>query len=172
MKKLQKRLDVGNIGAYTPIMDRKQTPHSKKRSEIVQNCTCFNLRKTTRAVTQLYDEALKPCGLYATQFTLLAAISSNDKVTITELSKALIMDRTTLTRNLHPLQKNGWVEVIPGEDKRTRILSLTRPGKKLLKEAMTHWSQVQKQVVKTLGKRNWEELLDNLLLTVKRINPY
>lgn len=138
----------------------------------MQNCTCFNLRKATRAVTQLYDEALRPCGLYATQFTLLAAISSTDKVTITELSRALIMDRTTLTRNLNPLQKSGYVEVVPGEDKRTRLLSLTRSGQKVLKEAMTLWSQVQKQVVKTLGKGNWEELLDNLSLTVNKLNPY
>ena len=153
-------------------MNRSKTTHSKKRSEIVQNCTCFNLRKTTRAVTQLFDEALKPCGLYATQFTLLAAISSVNDATITELSKALIMDRTTLTRNLNPLQKNGWVEVTPGEDKRTRILSLTRSGKKLLKDAMTYWSQAQSQVVKTLGKGNWEELLNNLSFTVKKLNPY
>ena len=123
-------------------------------------------------MTQLYDEALKPCGLYATQFTLLAAISSNDKVTITDLSRALIMDRTTLTRNLTPLQKAGWVEVMPGEDKRTRLLTLTRSGQKVLKEALTHWSQVQSQVVKTLGKGNWKELLDNLSLTVKKLNPY
>jgi len=138
----------------------------------VQNCTCFNLRKTTRAVTQLFDEALKPCGLYATQFTLLAAISSWNDATITELSKALIMDRTTLTRNLSPLQKKGWVEVTPGADKRTRTLSLTRSGKKLLKNAMNYWNQVQNQVVKTLGKGNWEELLDNLSFTVKKLNPY
>jgi DNA-binding MarR family transcriptional regulator len=172
VKKLQKRLDVGKIGAYTPIMNHDKTTHSKRRSELVQNCTCFNLRKTTRAVTQLYDEALKPCGLYATQFTLLAAIFSRDGLTITELSRALIMDRTTLTRNLNPLQKNGWVEVIPGEDRRTRLLSLTRPGKKVLKKAMTHWDKVQKEVVKILGKSNWGELLDNLSLTVKKLNPY
>ncbi len=121
-------------------MNRTQTTHSKKRSEIVQNCTCFNLRKASRAVTQLFDEALKPAGLYATQFTLLAAISFRKDATITELSKALIMDRTTLTRNLNPLQKNGWVEVTPGADKRTRTLSLTRSGKKLLKDAMTYWN--------------------------------
>ena len=147
--------------------------HSKnRRSETVQNCTCFNLRKTTRAVTQLFDEALKPCGLYATQFTLLAAISSKDNATITELSKALIMDRTTLTRNLNPLQKNGWVEVTPGVDKRTRTLSLTRSGKKVLNQAMVKWKQVQSEVVKTLGKGNWEELLDRLAFTVKKLNPY
>ena len=138
----------------------------------MQNCTCFNLRKATRAVTQLFDEALKPCGLYATQFTLLAAVSSKENVAITELSKALVMDRTTLTRNLKPLQKSGWVEVLPGRDKRTKALSLTRSGKKVLKEAMIHWKEVQSQVVMTLGNDNWELLLDNLSSTVKKLNPY
>ncbi len=123
-------------------------------------------------MTQLFDEALKPSGLYATQFTLLAAISSQEPVTITKLSQALVMDRTTLTRNLNPLQKEGWVEVVPGEDKRTKTLSLTRSGTKVLKVAMTHWNQVQSQVVKTLGTGNWEELLNILSLTIKKLNPY
>lgn len=123
-------------------------------------------------MTQLFDEALKPCGLYATQFTLLAAISLGREATITELSKELIMDRTTLTRNLTPLQKNGWVKVTPGEDKRTRVLTLTRSGKNILSQAMIQWQQVQSQVVKTLGKGNWEELLDSLSATVKKLNPY
>ena len=153
-------------------MNHAKKTHKKKRIEIVQNCTCFNLRKASRAVTQLFDEALKPCGLYATQFNLLAAISTSDDVTITELSKVLIMDRTTLTRNLNPLQNNGWVEVTPGVDKRTRTLSLTRSGKKVLSQGMTHWKEVQNQVVRTLGKSNWEELLNNLSLTVNKLNPY
>jgi len=138
----------------------------------VQNCTCFNLRKATRAVTQLFDEALKPCGLYATQFTLLAAVSSKENVAITELSKALVMDRTTLSRNLKPLQKSGWVEVLPGLDKRTKALSLTLSGKKVLKQAMIHWKEVQNEVVMTLGNGNWELLVDNLSSTVKKLNPY
>ena len=138
----------------------------------MQNCTCFNLRKATRAVTQLFDEALKPCGLYATQFTLLAAVSSKENVAITELSKALVMDRTTLTRNLKPLQKSGWVEVLPGLDKRTKALSLTLSGKKVLKQAMIHWKEVQNEVVMTLGNGNWELLVDNLSSTVKKLNPY
>ena len=172
IKIIKKRLTSRIIRVYTPIMKRNKATQSNKRSELVQNCTCFNLRKATRAMTQLYDEALKPCGLYATQFTLLAAISATNDATITELSKVLVMDRTTLTRNLNPLQKQGWVEVVPGEDKRTRTLSLTRSGKKVLSRAMTHWSQIQNQVVKTLGKGNWEELLDNLSFTVKKLNPY
>jgi DNA-binding MarR family transcriptional regulator len=120
----------------------------------------------------LYDEALKPCGLYGTQFTILAAISSKDAATITELSKAMIMDRTTLTRNLNPLKKNGWVEITPGADKRTKTLSLTRSGKKVLSKAMSFWSQTQKKVVKTLGISAWEDLMDNLGFTVEKLNPY
>jgi DNA-binding MarR family transcriptional regulator len=170
---VKNRVDNFILGVYTPIiMIDSKTSHSKKRSENVQNCTCFNLRKTTRAVTQLFDEALKPCGIYATQFTLLAAISSNDDATISELSNALIMDRTTLTRNLKPLQKSGWVEVTPGADKRTRTLSLTRSGKKVLSQAMQYWNLAQEKVVKTLGKSNWGDLMDNLGFTVMKLNPY
>jgi len=150
---------------YTPIMNPP-----KKQTRLVNNCTCFNLRKASRAVTQLFDEALKPAGLFATQFTLLAAISSQDSATITELSKTLIMDRTTLTRNLAPLQKKGWVEVTPGADKRTRTLSLTRPGKKVLNQAMAYWKKMQNHTVKTLGKENWENLLNQLAFTINKLN--
>ena len=135
-------------------------------------CTCFNIRKAARAVTQLFDEALKPSGLNATQFTSLAAISATEPATITELSQVLVMDRTTLTRNLNPLQKNGWVEVTPGEDKRTRIVFLTRSGKQVLSRAMVYWEARQSHVVKTLGRGNWGELLENLSHTVKKLNPY
>ena len=123
-------------------------------------------------MTQLFDEALKPAGLFSTQFTLLAAISSRDKFTITELSQALIMDRTTLARNLSPLQKNGWVKVIPGEDKRTKLLSLTHSGRTVLEQAMVYWKKIQTQVVKTLGKGNWEDLMNQLAFTVNKLNPY
>lgn len=153
-------------------MNQAESPNPKNLSEIAQNCTCFNLRKTARAVTQLYDEVLKPCGLRATQLALLAAISSGDDATITELSKALVMDRTTLTRNLNPLQKSSWVEVTPGADKRTRTLSLTRAGKMVLNQAMIYWNLAQNKVIKSLGKSAWEELLGSLSFTVKKLNPY
>jgi len=139
---------------------------------LVQNCTCFNLRKASRAVTHLFDEGLKSRGLNATQFTLLAAISSSDNVAITQLSRILIMDRTTLTRNLSPLQKKNWVLVRPGEDKRTRVLSLTSLGKKVLKSSMEDWRKLQTGVVKTLGRENWETLLDKIDFAVKKLNPY
>ncbi len=153
------------------MIDNKKTNISKK-SEQVQNCTSFHLRKASRAVTQMFDEALKPCGLYSTQFTLLNAIFFSQPATITKLSKALIMDRTTLTRNLNPLKKNGWIEISPGEDKRTKTLSITSSGKKVLNDATLYWNQVQKQVVGKLGKKQWEELLNQLTFVVQKLNPY
>jgi DNA-binding MarR family transcriptional regulator len=82
------------------------------------------------------------------------------------------MDRTTLTRNLNPLQKNGWIEVVPGEDRRTKTLSITKSGKQVLKEATKYWEEVQTHVVKTLGKKNWKDLLDKLNLVVAKLSPY
>lgn len=106
---------------------------SHPENDAVAECTCFNLRKATRTVTQLFDEAMRPTGLRATQFTLLAAIDSFGSVTIRQLSETLVMDRTTLTRNLKPLESQQLVKIVPGEDRRIRNLTLTDKGKKILK---------------------------------------
>ncbi len=153
-------------------MTRETKTHSALRNKIARECACFNLRKAARAATSLFDEALKPCGLYATQFTVLTAIADSEPATITLLSQALIMDRTTLTRNLNPLQKKGWVEIRPGEDKRTRVLTLTDSGRKILDEAVGNWERAQDNVVRTLGKKNWAELRENLSVVVEKLNPY
>jgi hypothetical protein len=93
--------------------------------EMGKSCTCFNLRKATRRVTSFYDAALKPSGLKVTQMTLLTAIRVLEPVTIKRLAKAIVMDRTTLSRNVALLNKKGLIEVEPGDDLRTRKLTLT-----------------------------------------------
>ena len=85
--------------------------------ETPANCTCFNLRKAARAVTQMYDAALKPSGLRATQFALLSVVESNGPAGITELARALVTDRTTLTRNLKPLLDQELLQVVDGADR-------------------------------------------------------
>ena len=77
--------------------------------DLLENCTCFNLRKAARAVTQAYDEALKLQGLRATQISILAMLSELGPVTMTNLADQLVMDRTTLTRNLKPLLSDNLV---------------------------------------------------------------
>ena len=127
-----------------------------------QACLCFNLRKAARAVTQLYDAALEPAGLRATQFSLLAVLEGRDAVTITDLARAMVMDRTTLTRNLGPIEKQGLVAIAPGDDRRTREVSLTRHGRQALKHATPRWRHAQTSMLDALGDRRARRLLSGL----------
>jgi|ERR1700739_3134724 DNA-binding MarR family transcriptional regulator len=126
------------------------------------DCTCFSLRKTTRAITQLYDEALRPTGLRVTQFSLLIATVMLESVTVTRLAEIGVMDRTTLTRNLKPLEKKGLIKVTPGDDQRTRVVTLTTHGKEALSKALPLWEKAQARVIKELGQERWKSLQANL----------
>ncbi|GJL78932.1 MAG: transcriptional regulator [Nitrospinaceae bacterium] len=146
--------------------------HKKSQPKYaVHECTCFNLRKATRTVTQLFDEMMQPSGLRATQFTLLAALASLGPVAVRKLSQALVMDRTTLTRNLKPLETQKLVKIVPGEDRRTRNLTLTDKGQKTLKKALPYWNRAQAQVIERLTPKRWKELLKNLDSTIKLLGP-
>ena len=147
-------------------MTSKQS-QAKNETLAVKECTCFNLRKATRTVTQLFDETMQPTGLRATQFTLLAAISSMGEVAIRQLAKVLVMDRTTLTRNLKPLESQKLVKIVAGEDRRTRNLTLTDKGHKAFKKAMPYWVEAQSQVIERLTPKRWKELLKNLNSTIR-----
>lgn len=126
------------------------------------NCTCFNLRKAARAVTQMYDEALKPSGLRATQLALLQAVTEKGPTGMTELAKGLVMDRTTLTRNLKPLLDSGLVEVAEGADRRHKPIAITAPGRQALDQAMPLWREVQGRMAEGLGSARWSQLVRDL----------
>lgn len=131
-------------------------------------CACLNLRGAARAVTQLYDEFLKPSGLKATQFSVLATVAKEGPASMTAISSALVMDRTTLTRNLKPLMDRGLVkEKKSSVDRRQRHISLTRAGKAALSRALPLWNQAQNQVVTGIGLARWQgmlRLLDETIL--------
>ena len=133
----------------------------------VAACTCANLRRATRVVTQVYDAALKPVGLRATQFNLLAALEKRGGVAMTPLAEALVMDRTTLTRNLKPLIARGLVRVEQEQeqDQRVRRIHLTGDGMRLFHRARPHWQQVQARLVEGLGGARWAGFLDDLSVT-------
>ena len=128
----------------------------------VRNCACFNLRKTSRAITQHYDRLLQPSGLRVTQFTILAVIAKAKSITITRMAKQLVMDRTTLTRNLRPLEKQGFIEIIPGDDLRTRYITLLKKGENALANALPLWERAQQRFEEGLGKVNFQSLLSDL----------
>jgi len=125
-------------------------------------CVCFNLRKASRLMSQVYDQALKPTGLKVTQFSLMVAVAGNNGITIGKLARPLVMDRTTLSRNAKLLEKKGLIEIGEGEDRREQILNLTEKGAGLLLEAIPVWEQVQKQVTEKMGEKRLDELLGDL----------
>ena len=131
-----------------------------------QLCTCANLRKAVRAVSQLYDEAFRPIGLRATQFGLLGATGMLGPLTINRLAEAIVMDRTTLTRNLRPLEKQGLIRIKPGKDRREREVSLTKSGEAVLVKGYPLWKKVQGRVVKGLGEERATRLLKDLSVVV------
>lgn len=128
----------------------------------VAACTCANLRMATRVITQVFDTALRPAGLKVTQFTLLAKIYRSGTLPVSQLADFVVMDRTTLTRNLKPLVSNGWVTVEQGSDQRERLVSLTELGKETLDAARPHWAMAQEQVVDALGIDRWSGLIGDL----------
>ena len=128
----------------------------------VKLCAAGNLRRATRALTQLYDDALRPSGLRVTQFSLLVNLARLGPQTMNELADKLAMDRTTLTRNLAPLEREGWVESVTGEDQRTRLVAMTKQGEKVLSKAIPLWAQAQARMVKGIGQERLRNLIKDL----------
>ena len=130
------------------------------------NCTCFGLRKAARAVTQMYDQALKPTGLRTTQFSLLAVTDRVGPRGMAELAEQLVMDRTTLTRNLKPLLDRGLLESVAGADRRRRPIAITAQGRAALAQALPYWRKAQLRMAGSLGRARWRRLLGDLRDTV------
>jgi DNA-binding MarR family transcriptional regulator len=137
-------------------------PGRSQLDEVATGCACRNLRRTARAVTQLYDDILRPSGLRITQFTLLVAVGLSEPVPITRLADALDLDRTTLARDLKPLTERGLVEIDPGEDRRTRVVRLTRQGRDAVARAYPLWQQAQARIVQGLAADRWRVMTDGL----------
>ena len=127
-----------------------------------ENCTCFNLRKATRALTQRYDNALRPTGLGANQIAILFVVKALGPIGMSDLASHLVMDRTTLTRNLKPLVEASYLASDAGEDKRRRLISVTPNGQGVLTDAEPLWRSVQSHIADSLGPARWERLLGDL----------
>ncbi len=125
-------------------------------------CTCGRLRRATRALTQLYDDALAPAGLRLTQFSLLRTLQRQGSTRITALAAVALLDRTALSRNLDPLVARGLVAIATGRDARTRVVTLTRTGSDAIRLAEPHWQRAQAQVARRLGGARLDALIATL----------
>ena len=126
------------------------------------DCTGFNLRKANRAVSQLYDETLRPSGIRGTQYSLLVVLKIFGSMLVSHLAEKIVMDRTTLSRNLEVMEKQGLVNVAPGEDRRTRWVTITEPGSAVLLEAYPLWQQAQSKIRESMGEERLQALMADL----------
>jgi DNA-binding MarR family transcriptional regulator len=130
--------------------------------EEMTGCICFALRRTSRALTQLYDNALRAHGIRATQLPILLAARGSEPVPLGLLAERLGMERTTLLRNVRPLARRGLVEQSITGDSRRTALKTTAAGKILLKRAYPAWREVQGRVLEAAGRSPWWRTLESL----------
>jgi DNA-binding MarR family transcriptional regulator len=137
----------------------------KKRSVTEQDaateCACQRVRMAARAVTRAYDRALRPSGLRSTQFTVLVAARVAEGISLHRLADILGLERTTLTRNLSALEREGLIQ-ITSVDGRTRNVRLSSTGEARLKQALLLWDQAQENLRRKLGEKEWAILQDGL----------
>jgi len=159
------------LDVYTPKLIKHPTrkaeimaPQSSthKNQPALDECACMNLRKTARLIAQFYDQRLQPGGLRNTQFTLLVVLDHLSPVSITSLADHMGMDRTTLTRNLRLLERDGFITGNRGKDARVRMISLTGKGRTAIKETHPLWQQAQKEFLQKFGKERWQDMRKNL----------
>jgi DNA-binding MarR family transcriptional regulator len=133
--------------------------------DTVEDCACQKARVAARALTRAYDHALRPTGLRASQYAVLVAIEAQGAMSITVLANALGMDRTTLSRNLRPLESDRLI-ALGLEGGRSRAFEVTKKGKVRLREALPLWKQAQETLRRSLGERDWanvHNVLDRLI---------
>jgi len=135
---------------------------TKKELSACATCACFNIRKASRTVTQYYDEIMSGAGLRGTQFSILVVVSILGELTISVLAGKLVMDRTTLTRNLKPLEKQGLIQIGPGQDRRTRAIQITESGQQILTVALPLWQEAQTKLIDKMGQQRFDYLIGEL----------
>lgn len=116
-------------------------------------CTCLAVRQAARHITQFYDHLLAPTGLRISQFSILAKLRQHGPITINELAAALVMDRTTLGRNILPLEREGLISIVPGQiDRRSKEVRLTDTGVQRLRRSRKAWNTAQARFSATFGE--------------------
>jgi len=125
-------------------------------------CVCATARMAARSLTRIYDRALEPAGIRTTQFSVLARLLEEGPLPLTHLAGRLAMDRTTLARDLGPLERRGLVAISVGADRRVRMAALTPAGRRLVDEVRPLWKQVQRDVRAQLGPDHVARLMDEL----------
>jgi DNA-binding MarR family transcriptional regulator len=151
---------------------KKNTNHERSRIDFdkyaiaAETCACSNFRRASRALTQMFDHALQPAGLRSTQLIILLEIAVARYATASELARRLVMDPSTLARNLKLITKQGWIRNKASGSGRGQEISLTARGIKAVEKAVPLWEQAQTTFARQLGEKRWRTLQSDLSAAV------
>jgi DNA-binding MarR family transcriptional regulator len=124
-----------------------------------EECNCLAVRQAARHITQFYDQLLTPSGLRTTQFSILAKLRRLGPMTINALAAEMVMDRTTLGRNILPLERDGLISVEQGSrDRRSKVLRVTEAGEARFRAGMKGWVQAQREFEKAFGAKRTADM--------------
>ena len=142
------------------------TNTAKAKSHLVETpqypCMCAVIRKTGRLLTKKYDQYLKPSGLKITQFSMLANIARNPGIAVSKLAELIVMDQTTVTRNLRVLEKAGYIHIeTDATDQRIKRIQITDFGMSRMDEARPFWEKAQLEMERIIGRESIEGLLSS-----------
>lgn len=119
------------------------------------SCVNFNLKRASRLSARFFDNALRPAGITSVQLSILIALGFYEQCSMNELANSTSMERTTLTRNLALLERDGLVRAAQSEDKRKHLVQLSTAGERVLKKAMPIWEEAQIKILKMIGEDEW-----------------
>ena len=125
-------------------------------------CATLTLRMASRALSQIYDEAMRPARIKSTQFSLLRMIQRHGPLTFQGLAVKMVLDQTTLPRSLRTIEKDGFIRIEAGADRRERFVSLTQRGAAVLEKAEPHWQRAQTMVRRKFRGERLDKLLADL----------
>ncbi len=138
----------------TELRDRNENVDAGK---VLAICGSFNLRKASRVLTQMFDEALQPTGLRSTQLVILLVLARDGEIGMSGLSRELVLSPSTLSRNLRPLEREGLLR-ITGNAGRGKRVCLTSEGRKRVLEAAPYWQAAQERFVRQVGAASWSDM--------------
>jgi DNA-binding MarR family transcriptional regulator len=148
--------------AYTSSV-KDSTPDIQKVAALPGPCFCGNLRRATRTITRVYEEEYRSVGLNGTtQLVVLRVLSRVEAMRQRDLGKALAIDETTLTRTLRPLLEKGWLKLREGEDRREKMISVTKSGQRQIELALPAWERAQARIRRVLPEGLWDAMMESL----------
>src|SRR6185312_7486470 len=162
-----------DMNLMTNTLERKpvETASISDIAETTANaCLATRVRQLSRIVTRVYDDAMRPLGITASQYTLLAQLAARDAITAVEIGHELDIEKSTLSRNLKRLLALGHINMDPPAGRRGRGLHLTPKGQAILKDAFPVWQDAQKRAFTVMGAES-RNTLDNLLHQAEKLVP-